>query len=111
MIRNGQLLPLVVATQKRAPLLPDVPTAAEVLPAWSRDDSQGLLAPAATPRTVVLQLNQAVARILDMPDVRDTLLGIDFNILTGMPEDYEKSLHTDIATFTRIAKATGLQVK
>ena len=110
-IKSGQLLPLAVTTPKRAPLLPDVPTAAEVLPHWGRDGSQGILAPAATPRAIVNQINRETARILETPEVRDKLLGVDFNILTSTPEDYDKSLRADIATFTRVAKEAGLRVR
>ncbi len=110
-IRNGQLLPLAVTTLRRAPLLPEVPTAAEVLPGWERDGSQGILAPAATPRAIVHQINREVARILDLPDVRERLLGVDFNILISTPEEYDRMLRSDIATFTRVAKESGLRVK
>ncbi len=110
-IRNGQLLPLAVTTLKRSPLLPDVPTASEVLPGWSRDGSQGILAPAQTPRAIVHQLNREIARILDMPDVHDRLTGVDFNIHTSSPEEYDKMLRADIVTFTRVAKEAGLRVK
>jgi tripartite-type tricarboxylate transporter receptor subunit TctC len=110
-IRNGQLLPLAVTTLKRAPLLPDVPTAAEVLPGWSRDGSQGITAPAQTPRAIVHQLNREIARILEIPDVRERLVGVDFNVLTSTPEEYTKQLHNDITTFTRVAKEAGLRAK
>ncbi len=110
-IKNNQLLPLAVTTIKRAPLLPDVPTATEVLPGWGRDGSQGILAPSATPRAIVQQINKEAARILDTADVRDKLLGVDFNILTSTPEEYDKMLRADIATFTRIAKEAGLRTK
>ena len=110
-IKSGQLLPLAVTTLKRAPLLPDVPTASEVLPNWGRDGSQGILAPAQTPRAIVNQINREMARIVEMPDVRDRLTGVDFNILTSTPEDYDKSLRSDIATFTRVAKEAGLRAK
>jgi tripartite-type tricarboxylate transporter receptor subunit TctC len=110
-IRNGQLLPLAVTTLKRAPLLPDVPTAGEVLPGWGRDGSQGILAPAQTPRAIVHLLNKEAVRILNLPDVRDKLLGIDFNILVSTPEEYDRTLRADIATFTQIAREAGLRVK
>jgi len=110
-IKNGQLLPLAVTTLKRAPLLPDVPTAAEVVPGWGHDGSQGILAPAQTPRAIVHQINKEVARILEIPEVRERLLGVDFNILTSTPEEYDKMLRSDIATFTRVAKEAGLRTK
>ena len=57
------------------------------------------------------QINKEVARILDMPEVRDRLLGVDFNILTSTPEEYDKMLRADIATFTRVAKEAGLRAR
>lgn len=110
-IKSGQLVPLAVTTLKRAPLLPDVPTAAEVLPGWGRDGSQGVLAPAPTPRAIVHQINKEVSRMLDTSEVRGKLFGVDFNILTSTPEQYDKMLRADIATFTRIAREAGLRVK
>ena len=57
------------------------------------------------------QINKEVARILELPEVRDRLLGVDFNILTSTPEEYEKTLRADIATVTRVAKEAGLRTK
>ena len=57
------------------------------------------------------QINKEVARILDMPEVRDRLLGVDFNILTSTPEEFDKMLRADIAAFTRVAKEAGLRTK
>jgi len=110
-IKNNQLLPLAVTTLKRAPLLPDVPTSAEVLPGWGRDGSQGVLAPSQTPRAIVNQINKEVARILEIPEVRERLMGVDFNILTCTPEAYTKSLHGDIEVFRKVAREAGLRPK
>jgi len=110
-IKNNQMLPLAVTTLKRAPLLPDVPTSAEVLPGWGRDGSQGVLAPAQTPRAIVHQVNREVARILEIPEVRERLMGVDFNILTSTPEAYTKSLHGDIEVFRKVAREAGMRPK
>jgi tripartite-type tricarboxylate transporter receptor subunit TctC len=110
-IRDGRLVPLAVATPQRAPLLPDVPTSAEVLPGWGRDGSQGILAPARVPRAIVTQINRDVARVLELPEVRERLQGIDFNIVTSTPEAFTKSLHSDIQTFAKVAKSAGLIAK
>lgn len=81
------------------------------MPGWGRDGSQGILAPSPTPRAIVHQINKEMARLLETPEVRDKLLGVDFNILTSTPEEYDKMLRADIATFTRVAKEAGLRVK
>jgi tripartite-type tricarboxylate transporter receptor subunit TctC len=79
--------------------------------AFQRGRTQGILAPARTPRNVVQLLNHEVTRLLETHDVRDKLPGVDFNILTSSPEKYGRLLRTDIATFARIARESGLRVK
>ena len=111
LIKNGQLLPLAITSQKRAAALPDVPTSAEVLPGWGNDGSHALYAPAATPRLIIHQLNREVARALDAPELRELLSTMDFNIHTLTPDEFDKTLQNDIALFTRIAREAGLRAK
>ena len=111
LIKNGQLLPLAITSQKRAAALPDVPTAAEVLPGWGNDGSHALYAPAATPRAIVHQLHKEVMRALDAPELRERLSTMDFNIHTLTPDEFDKALQNDIALFTRIAREAGLRAK
>lgn len=58
LIKDGKLVPLVVATPTRSPLLPDVPAAPEVAPGWGREGSQAWLAPAGTPLAVRQQISR-----------------------------------------------------
>jgi len=111
LIRDGKLLPLAVTTPRRSPILPQVPTSAEVLPSWGRDGSQGILAPGRTPRAIVLAINREVTRVLDLPDVRERLQSVDFNVVTSTPDEFTRSLHADIEVFSRVAKAAGLVAK
>jgi len=110
-IKDGKLLPLAVTTPQRSPLLPHVPTSAEVLPNWGRDGSQGVLAPARTPRVIVHQLNKEVGRILDLPEVKERLQSVDFNVVRSTPEELDKALRADMDVFSRVAKAAGLIAK
>jgi tripartite-type tricarboxylate transporter receptor subunit TctC len=107
-IKDGRLLPLAVATAKRSPLLPNVPTLAEVLPGFERDAAHGVLAPARTPRPVVQQISRDIARVLEMPDVKERMQSIAFEIAPASPEEYDRILHNQIELFTKIAKAVGL---
>jgi tripartite-type tricarboxylate transporter receptor subunit TctC len=107
-IKDGRLLPLAVATAKRSPLLPNVPTLAEVLPGFERDAAHGVLAPARTPLPVVQQISRDIARVLEMPDVKERMQSIAFEIAPASPEEYDRILHNQIELFTKIAKAVGL---
>ena len=108
-IKEGRLIPLAVVLPKRAPTLPDVPAAPEVLQGWGRDGlSQVWLAPTGTPRSIVNRLNKEVERVLALPDVKERLQSYDFHITPITPEDMDKQLHVDIDNFRKIGLAAGL---
>jgi tripartite-type tricarboxylate transporter receptor subunit TctC len=110
-IRDGKLVPLVVATPQRSPVLPDVPAAPEVLPGWGRDGAQAWLAPAGTPLAVRRQISKELARVLTLPDVRERLQNIGFHVSPTTPEEHEKNLRADLEVFSRIVREVGLKSK
>lgn len=110
-IMEGRLLALVVTTPQRAKTLPDVPTSAEVLPAFGRDGVQAWLAPAGTPRAILNQISKEMARILGLPEIKNRLEAVDFYLAPGTPEELDKTLRADIAVFTRIVRDAGLRPK
>lgn len=110
-IRNGQLVALAVGTPERSSLLPDVPTIAEALPGYSRDGSHSLLAPAGTPRAVLKQISKDVKRVLELPDVKQRFENIDFVAATTTPEEHDRILRADIATFSGVVRLAGLRPK
>ena len=110
-IRDGRLVALAVVTAKRTPLLPDVPVLAEVLPGFERDASHALLAPAKTPRPVVNQISQDVARVLELPEVKRQMDAMSFEPAPTTPEEYDRILRGLIQTFSRVAREAGLKPK
>ena len=110
-IKDGKLIPLVVATPQRSPVLPDIPAAPEVLPAWGRDGAQGWFAPAGTPRAIRQQISKELTRVLNLPEVKERLQNIGFNVAPTTPEEHEKSLRADLAVFSRIVAEVGLKPK
>ena len=66
-----------------APLLPEVPTLSEELPGWVRLGTQSILAPGGTPRPIRERIGREVARILDLPDIRERLHNVGFYIQTA----------------------------
>jgi tripartite-type tricarboxylate transporter receptor subunit TctC len=111
-IKDGKVLPLAVTLPERAPQLPDVPTLAETLPEFKRNEtSYGLLAPAGTPRPILNQINKEVARILDLPDVKDRLQLVGFYVELATPEEYDKILRRQIELLSKVARDAGLLAK
>jgi tripartite-type tricarboxylate transporter receptor subunit TctC len=107
-IRDGRLVALAVVTAKRTPLLPEVPVLADVLPGFERDASHALIAPAKTPRAVVNQISQDVARVLDLPEVKQQMDAMSFEPAPTAPEEYDRILRALMKTFSKVARDAGL---
>jgi tripartite-type tricarboxylate transporter receptor subunit TctC len=110
-IKEGKLVALAVATPQRSPVLPDVPSAPEVVPGWGRDGSQAWLAPAGTPRAVRAQISKELGRLLVLPEIKDRLQSMGFNVAPTTPDEHEKNLRADIEVFTRLVTEVGLKPK
>jgi tripartite-type tricarboxylate transporter receptor subunit TctC len=111
-INDGKLLALAVTTPQRAPVLPDVPTFAETLSEFKRPEtSHALLAPAGTPRPVLNQISKEVARILDLPDIKERMQGIAFVAAPSTPEECNRILRAQIETLTKLVADAGLRPK
>ena len=111
-ISEGKLLALAVTTPERSPVLPDVPTLGETISEFRRPEtSHAILAPAGTPRALLIQIAKEVARILDLPDVRERMQAISFVAAPGTPEDCDRILRAQIEAMSRLAAEAGLRPK
>ena len=111
-IRGGKIKPLAVTTLQRAPLLPNVPTMVEAGVADFEISSWfGLLAPAGTPAPIVARLNADMLKVLARPDVKDTLGAQGLEVRSSSPEQFTAHIKSEIARFTRIAKAAGIKAE
>jgi tripartite-type tricarboxylate transporter receptor subunit TctC len=109
-IKDGKLLALAVL--RHSPLLPGVPALAETMPEFKRtENSLGLLAPAGTPRPILNQISKEVARILDMPDIRERLSAIGVVPAPTTPEEYGKIVREQIEVLTKVIADLGVKAK
>ena len=110
-IKDGRLVALAVGMPQRSHVLPDVPTIAETLPGYARDGSHSLLAPAGTPKPILAKISKEVGRILMLPDVKQRFDNIDFHPQPTTPEEHERIIRADIATFSGVVQLAGLRPK
>jgi tripartite-type tricarboxylate transporter receptor subunit TctC len=109
-IKEKKLLALGVTSPQRASALPEVPALGELLPEFARPEtSHGILAPAATPRSLVTRLNGEVVRILALPDVKEKLASISYTIAPSTPEDYGNILRGQVEALAKVARDAGIQ--
>jgi tripartite-type tricarboxylate transporter receptor subunit TctC len=110
--KDGKLLALAVFTPQRSPALPDVPALAETLPEFKRPEAtNGLLAPARTPRLILNQISKEVARFLDLPDIKERLQAMGYHLAPSSPEEYDRILREQIETLSRVVRDVGLRTK
>jgi tripartite-type tricarboxylate transporter receptor subunit TctC len=110
-IKAGKLRALGVTSATRAAALPDVPTIAESgLPGFEASSWFGLLAPAGTPRDVVVKLDAEVAKWLASQDARDKLLAQGAIAAGGTPEDFSAHIAAETAKWAKVVKESGAKV-
>ena len=75
LVKDGKLRALAITAKTRSPALPDVPTLDELgIKDQEAETMQGVLVPAGTPKPIVELLQAEIARIVNLPDVRDKML-------------------------------------
>jgi tripartite-type tricarboxylate transporter receptor subunit TctC len=104
-VQSGRLRAIGVTTAKRAVGMKDLPTIAEAaLPGYEVNVWNGVLAPAATPATVVRKLNDEIVRTLNLPEVRSRLQDLGFEIVGSTPEEFGEVIRADLQKWPKIAK-------
>jgi tripartite-type tricarboxylate transporter receptor subunit TctC len=108
--REGKLVPLATTTGKRSAALPELPTLEEAgVAGYVFDPWFGLLAPAKTPRPVLVKLSQEVTRIVDLPDVKERLRGLGADPAPTAPEEFDRYIQSEVAKFQKIVKDAGIK--
>jgi tripartite-type tricarboxylate transporter receptor subunit TctC len=107
-IKSGKLRAIAQTGEKRSPALPDVPTIAESgFPKFEATAWYGVHAPAKTPRPIVNKLNAEFVKALKLPDVRERLSSLGFEIAGTTPEQYASYIKSEIKKWEKVVKASG----
>jgi tripartite-type tricarboxylate transporter receptor subunit TctC len=111
-LAGGKLRAIAIASQRRSPELPDVPTMAEAgLPNFLVLSWNGLAAPAKTPRAVVDKLNREVNRILAQPDVKKQLESLGGEPVGGTQEEFAQFVGSEIQSWGAVVKSAGFTLE
>ena len=111
-IRDGRVIPLAVTTARRSPVLPDIPTMAEAaIPGYEFQAWFGFFAPAKTPRPIVDQISQEIARIVDLPDIKTTMVNQGEEPRANSPEEFNRFVRAEIEKYKALVKRAGIRVE
>jgi tripartite-type tricarboxylate transporter receptor subunit TctC len=109
-VKAGKVKVLAVTSASRSALLPDVPTIAEAgLPGYEFTSWFMLLAPAGTPRDIVMKVNQAVTDAMKSPELAERFAKEGTEIVSGSPEQAAAFLNVELAQWSRIIKERGIK--
>lgn len=107
-VQNNRLRAIAITSAKRSALLPNLPTMDEAgVPKFETSTWYGLLAPAATPRDIVMKLNNAVNTIVKNPDFNKRLAQLGADPVAESPEYFAKFLQAEIERWAPVVKASG----
>ena len=108
-VRSGKLRALAVSEDKRAPQLPDVPTAAEAgLPGYYSTSWAGIVVPKGTPAPIIAKLNAAIVKVLDMPEVKQQFIRQGGEAAPSTPEAFARFIRADYERIAKVAKTVKL---
>ncbi|MEY4077797.1 MAG: hypothetical protein RIQ69_2167 [Pseudomonadota bacterium] len=108
----GRLKALAVTTSKRIPQLPDVPTMQEAgVPGYNASVWLGLLAPAGTPKEVVMKLNAEIAKVLSAADTKKELYAAGVEADISSPEALNTLMVQELDRWGKIIKDAGITMQ
>ncbi|CAN7766403.1 tripartite tricarboxylate transporter substrate binding protein [Variovorax sp. LjRoot84] len=109
-VKSGKLRALAVTTQKRVPLLPDVPALAETLPGFDVSQWNAVWAPAATPKDVLDKLSAEITRIVQSPDYKARMSEQGSEAIGNSPSELASFQRAEIDKYRKIAEQANIKV-
>jgi len=108
---DGRLRAIASSGLKRFEGTPDVPTVAESgFPDFNAVSWIGLLAPGGTPPEVIERYNQELVQVLKMPEVRQRLEDIEFDVVATSSAEFADWIAQEIPRWGKVIEATGARV-
>ncbi|MDH4150495.1 MAG: tripartite tricarboxylate transporter substrate-binding protein, partial [Betaproteobacteria bacterium] len=111
-IKAGRMRALAVTSPQRAPVVPDVPTMQEAgFKDFAVTTWYGLWAIKGTPRPVVDRMHQATVKAMTLPDMKTLWSNLGATAGGQTPEEFDKFVKSEIATWGKVVKASGAKVE
>jgi tripartite-type tricarboxylate transporter receptor subunit TctC len=109
-IKSGRLVALAVTSAKPDPALPGIPSVADAgVPGYEAVEWQGIVAPSGTPGAVIQRLNRALVESVKAPEFNERLAGVGAHAVGSTPEEFAEYIKKELATWSRVIKATGIR--
>jgi len=111
LVKAGKLRALAVTSKSRSSAALDIPTVAETIPGFEASGWFALYAPAGTPRSIILLLNQGANQVLEMPDVKKRYSDLGADVVGGSPEKLRDQVKREMAKWSELIRTTGIHAE
>ncbi len=107
-IKAGRLKAIAIGHPTRIRSLPDAPPVADTLPGFNNTSWYGLLAPAGTPKAIVVKINGALNQALAVPEFGQRLVLQGVEVTTSTPEGMHDMIRSELARWTKVIRDAGI---
>ena len=108
-VRSGRINLLAVTNKSRVSAWPDTPAAGESVPGYESGGWFGYVAPAGTPREIVLKLNEEINRAMKQPEVAEKLSSLGLIVVAEPPEYFGAVIKSDHAKYGKLVRDIGFK--
>ena len=109
-VKSGKLKVLAVLSPARSPIFPDVPTIAESgFAGFEASVWYGLVAPAATPKAVVVKLHEHVQKALQSPLMRERMTAVGGEVVPGSSEMFANLIRSERLRYEKLVREANIQ--
>ncbi len=111
-VRAGKLKGIAVASSRRSPVLPEVPTLSEAgLAGFAADSWFGVMAPAGTPKEIVGKLNADIVKALEVAEVKDIIAKQGGEVRGSTPEQMAAQIRSDREKWGKVVRESGAKIE
>jgi tripartite-type tricarboxylate transporter receptor subunit TctC len=109
--RDKKVKILGLVSAQRLSFAPDIPTIAETFPGYDLSIWQSIVAPAGTPRDIVMKLHGSIRKVLALPEVRDKLLNAGIEPASSTtPDEFAAFIRSQADTRAKVIQAVGMKL-
>jgi tripartite-type tricarboxylate transporter receptor subunit TctC len=109
--KTGRLRIIGTTGTKRTSATPGIPTIAETLPGYEADSWTGFFVPTGTPADIISRIHAEVARISQLPEIRERLTGLGFEVVGSSPEAFAALIKNDTARLGKVIRDAGIRAE
>ena len=110
-VKAGRLHVIAITSDKRSTAAPGLPTMSETFPGFRAESWVGLLAPAKTPRDIIMRLNSEIAKILAQPELKARFAELGYETVGGPPAQFDQWIRSESERWGKLIREQKIAIE